>query len=559
MRMLLTLIKVNLRVALSISVLKHRFTKERKKLWEPIAALIGAVLGIGCLLFLFTVVAVVSFYIFRKNEQPATTVLAVSFLASQFFLLFFGIFHILSSFYFSKDLDLLVPLPLKPYQVMGSKFVTIIINEYIMSIPMVLPAVVVYGVGMEEGILYWLKAIVSILLVPVIPLVISSLIVILLMRFVNIKKSKDIIVVATSFAAILIGLGINFFLQRMMNRSQLYFDDINQIQNWLIETIGTRFPPSLWVTYGLAKHGLEGWGYFLLFVLVSAALFALLLWIGDKVFYAGMLSGEEGSRKRKALAFNNVKDKYIKVSSPLAALFWKEWKLLLRTPVFMMNGLAGIIMMPVMAVLTILAQSEGALASFMKLSLDPRNEIYVALIGFGLMVLASSMNIVSSTAISREGQSFWISKMIPVSPRMHIISKLLHGMVISFIGILVIGVLMAVFIKFSVLKLLVLFVLSSMGSMIIIILDLIIDIFSPKLDWTNPHEAVKTNLNGLFGIIVSMGYMFIMTIFASVLVLLEMSQGVVFAGLFIFEFFMLLPCITILFKLAEKRYMEIEV
>jgi ABC-2 type transport system permease protein len=149
--------------------------------------------------------------------------------------------------------------------------------------------------------------------------------------------------------------------------------------------------------------------------------------------------------------------------------------------------------------------------------------------------------------------------MIPVSPRKQIISKLLHGMAISTMGILVIGAFVVGLIGVSVLKLLVLIFLSSLASMTIAILDLIIDIFRPKLDWTNPHEAVKTNLNGLFGIIVSMGYMFFMTVFASAMVLFRMPQTVIFLGIFIFEVVVLLPCIIVLFKVAENRYKNIEI
>ncbi|HPD01380.1 MAG TPA: hypothetical protein PLA01_08535, partial [Acetivibrio sp.] len=396
------------------------------------------------------------------------------------------------------------------------------------------------------------------LLVPVIPLAISSLLVIVLMRFVNIKKTKDVIVVVASFLSIAIGMGVNFYVQRMINGGMDEYLDMSQIQNWVIEAVGSRFPPSLWVTYGLSKPGMEGWGYFLLFVLVSVALFTLLLWVGNRVFYKGILSGNERSGKKRRVSFENSMNKYIKVTSPLTALFWKEWKLLLRTPVFMINGLAGVVVMPVMTLISILGQNQESIGKFIEVAREPRNDIYVSLVGFGLMVLASSLNIVSSTAVSREGHSIWISKMIPVSPRMQIISKLIHSMSISMMGSLVIAGFMVALIRVSVLKVLFLIILSSLGSMTILILDLIIDIFRPKLDWTNPHEAVKTNLNGLFGIIVSMGFMLILTVFASAMVLLQLPQTVVFLGIFIFEAVMLLLSIIVLFKPAEKRYRNIE-
>lgn len=558
MRMLLKLIRLNLNIAFGISVLKYRFTKEKKKLWEPILVIISTVFGIGMLLFFFSIFMIGSFYIFKKNGQGEETILAVAFLGSQFFLLFFGIFHILSSFYFSKDMDFLVALPIKPYQILGSKFITIMVNEYLIALPLLIPALLIYGIGMGASLLYWLKGILCVLMVPVIPLALSSFLVILLMRFINIKRSKDMIVVMMSFIGLFFGIGTNFYVQKMMHGDDTYFDNIIQMQQWLIETIGRRFPPSIWATYGLSKQGLEGLGFFLLFIGVSLLLFTALLWTGNKVFYKGLMSGDEGLRKTKALSLEKDGDRHMKIQSPLAALFWREWKLLLRTPVFLMNGLAGIIMMPVMAVMTALIQEESSISKVVYYANDPQNSLYVGLGGLALMILASSMNIVSSTAVSREGQTFWISKVIPVSAKMQVMAKLIHGLAISVIGILIIGIIMAAVLKYPLVKLPLLVVLATMAALVIIVLDLIIDLIHPKLDWTNPHEAVKTNLNGLFGLIAAMLFMGFLSIVAVSMALMRLPEYSIYAVLFILNTIILIPGLILLNGMSERRYKSIE-
>lgn len=558
MRMLLKLIRLNLNVNFGISVLKYRFTKEKKKLWEPLLVIFSAAMGIGTLLFFFSIFMFGSFYMFRQNGQGEEIILAVSFLGAQFFLLFFGIFHILSAFYFSKDMDFLVALPIKPYQILGSKFITIMVNEYLIALPLMIPALFIYGFGMNAGVFYWLKGIICVLMVPVIPLAISSFLVILLMRFINIKRSKDVIVVVMSFVGLFVGLGINFYFQRMMNGEKANFDSIIQAQQWLIGTIGRRFPPSIWATYALSKQGLEALGYFLLFVAVSSLLFAVLLWTGNKVFYKGLLSGEDASRKTKVLSLEKDGDKYMKALSPLSALFWREWKLLLRTPVFMMNGLAGIIMMPVMAVMTAVVQEESSIDKVVSFAGNPQNTVFVGLGGLALMILASSMNIVSSTAVSREGQTFWISKVIPVSPKLQVMAKLIHGLVISFMGILIIGIIMAAVLKYPLIKLPILVILAIMGALVIIILDLIIDLIHPKLDWTNPHEAVKTNLNGLFGLIAAMLFMGVESVIAVSMVLMKLPEFSIYSALFMLDAVILVPGFITLTGLSGRRYKNIE-
>jgi len=121
MKVLLSLIKINLNVNFGISALKYRFTKEKKRLWEPVFALIGIIIGIGSLvafysLFLF------SLFVGGKSIGQPEIVLTIAFIATQLLVMIFGIFYIISSFYFSKDMNILVPLPIKPSQVLAAKF-----------------------------------------------------------------------------------------------------------------------------------------------------------------------------------------------------------------------------------------------------------------------------------------------------------------------------------------------------------------------------------------------------------------------------------------------------
>ena len=42
----------------------------------------------------------------------------------------FGIFYVISTFYFSSDVEMLLPLPLKPRQIVAAKFLVVTIYEY---------------------------------------------------------------------------------------------------------------------------------------------------------------------------------------------------------------------------------------------------------------------------------------------------------------------------------------------------------------------------------------------------------------------------------------------
>ena len=140
-------------------------------------------------------------------------------LAGQFLILVFGFYYVISSFYFSRDLDLLVPLPVTPTQVLLSKFTVILVNEYVTAAPLVLPMLIQYGLLAKAGPRYWIEAVLVYLLLPVIPLSIVALLAVGLMRAVNVGRKKDFLIVAGSLILMTAALGGQYWLSRSMGSS----------------------------------------------------------------------------------------------------------------------------------------------------------------------------------------------------------------------------------------------------------------------------------------------------------------------------------------------------
>lgn len=557
MRMLLKLTKIGLNVNFGISALKYRFFKEKKKLWEPILIGIAILLGFGSVIS-FLSFLMYAIFVGGKALNAPEMVIIVGFITGQLIVLVFGIFYMMGTFYFSKDMSILLPLPIKPYEVIGSKFAVVMVNEYLTLLPILLPAVIIYGAGTSQGLFYWIKALVLILTAPVIPLILGSLFVLILMRFINVRKSRDLLAVIGGFLGLLIAVGVNFFTQRIPDSNQqAFFKNFLANQSDLINSIGRKFPPSIWATNGLVRHDLEGLGFFLLFVLVSALLFLALLWLGNKIFYKSLLSGQEVTRKRKVLSKIEKDKRYGKVSSPLIALFQREWKIFFRTPIYVMNGLSGMIIGPVLLVMPFVTKSSASAPLFEYLK-NPRYSTVFTLAGLGLMLMTSGFSIVATTSISREGQTFWISKMIPVSPRIQILSKVLHCTAISLIGVLATGLVLIFLLEFSILRVVILLLLGIIGAFLLVIYSLMIDVLHPKLFWTNPQEAVKQNLNGLFGLLLTLLILVILAAFSAVLILIKANIWIILPALGIFILLLILPGYFGLLAMAESKYKSIE-
>ncbi len=558
MNRMLSLVKTQLNMNFGISALKYRFTKEKKKRWEPILIGVAILLGVGPLLAFYVLGMTGIFAVGVALNQPEI-VLTITFMLSQMVVLFFGMFYIIGNFYFSHDIETLVPLPLKPYEVVGSKFLVVMVNEYITVLPILLPPLFIYGIGTGQGLFYWLKGFLLILAAPVMPLILGAVFIMLLMRVVNLKRNKDLFAIIGGFAGVLLALGVNFFVQRIPKTAgQDYFQNLLESNMGMIREIGRRFPPSIWATRGLADNGLLGFGYFALFIGVSLLLFAALLWLGNLVFYKALLAGQEVSRKRKVPTAREAELLYQKVSSPVSAIIKREWKLLLRTPVYVINGLTGAFIGPFMLLVLLFAQGSSESMEISKAIGEPAYALYVALGGLAVMLFTSGMNLVASTSISREGKTLWILKMIPVSTREQVMAKFTQSFMVSVLGILTTALVLGFFIRLSLLRLLVIILLALLGSVPLVALNLLLDVFHPKLSWNSEQEAMKQNMNGGLGMLLSVLVMLLLAGAAIVLAVVQAAEWMVFAGIGLVSLVLGVLSMLLLFAVAEKKYKEYE-
>ncbi len=548
---------MQLNVNYSISALKYRFTREKKKRWEPI--LIGMVIVVSLLplLALYTALMLSVFSGGLMMGQPEM-VLATAFVMAQLVILIFGILYIMGTFYFSKDIMSVVPLPLKPYEIIGGKFIVVLVNEYLTSIPLLLPPIIIFGVGTSQGVLYWLKSLIIMVIAPVIPLAIASLLVILLMRVVNIARYKDLLVIVGGIVLIFASFMVSALMQNIPENTK----DIEQFfasQTSLVDMIGSRFPPAIWAAKGLSGGGLSGAEYFLLFLGVSAVLLVFMLWVANQVFYKALLAGQEVSRKRKVLTGTQIDKRLGRGTSPVLALLKREWKLMIRTPLYVLNGLVGSIAGPLMvAVLYFMRGSDPELAMMAESLKDPEVVPYVALGCLGLMLFTAGMNLVASTALSREGKTIWVAKMIPVTARQQVDAKFLCSYFVSAIGVLMTTLIMVVLLKLPILWAIGATIVGLIGSVPLAALNLLIDVFHPKLVWNSEQEAMKQNMNGGIGMLISFIVLLIMAAVAFGALLLGLPVTAAFAAVAVVSAILAAVSLFALHAVAEKKYREME-
>lgn len=557
MKTFLSLVKTLLNVNFSISAFKYKFRTGQKGKWESVA--IALSVGIGVLFMeIFYIMFMLGLFFAAKQINQPELVIAIAFIAGQILVLFFGVLLTMSSFYFSSDIKYLIALPLTPYQVIGAKFSVLLVNEYLLLIPILLPPFIIYGVGMESGVFYWVKALILILMSPAVPLLIDALFIVIIMRFINLRRSKDLLAIVGGLFGIVLSIGINFFIQNnAKNFNPQDFMAGLSAGDGLVKLIGSKFPPGIWAVYGLTKTGMIGLGYLFLYIALSVVLLLAFLGIANKVFYRSVIAGDEISRKGKKLDTLIGKGSTFKQSSPIKAIYQREWKLLFRTPVYVLNGLVGAFVGPI--ILLLMFWTGEGMDELYQLSQNASYALYFSMGGLALMLFTSGINIVPSTAVSREGSSIWISKILPLKPETQVLAKLFHGLAISALPIILIAVALPLIFEINLLRVLAITVIALVGSVTQISLGLLIDVLMPKLDWSNPQQAMKQNTNGLLGMLVSLLFMGVSALLVFVLIMLSSAEWIIYLVLFTFMIILGIISVKALCNVANKKFQSLEV
>ncbi|MDD8025117.1 MAG: hypothetical protein PHI34_01295 [Acidobacteriota bacterium] len=511
MKRLAVLVRTALRVNFCLSVLRPReLLKKRKDFW--MVPLIGlGLLGLIPVLIYFLKGLRWIFNLLAPLGQQAA-VLTFGLLAGQFLILVFGFYYVLSAFYFSRDLPLLVSLPVTPTQVLLSKFTVILVNEWVTAAPLVLPVLIQYGLLARSGPRYWIEAVFIYLLLPVIPLAVVALLAVGLMRVVNVGRKKDFLIVAGSLALLAAAMGGQFWLSRSMNGS---FDAQAVIRvfaapDGLVQKIGARFPPSVWATRALA-FGFRGEGPagLLLYLSLSLGLFAAILAAGKRFFYRGLIGLSERIGPRKELSRGDLERGVDGGLRPARAVFRRELRIMNRTPIFLLNGVLSALLLPIVFILMgkfdTGTGSDSARLLGGLISSKPMVAVFASAL---FLTMCASLNGTASSAFSREGAQFWMSKVIPVAPRIQVRGKFLHALAIAALGLAAAAAAGGFVFAIRPLYLAAALALAVPATFLLTAVGMMIDLARPLLVWTNPQKAIKQNFNVLLALFADAGILF---------------------------------------------------
>ena len=460
---------------------------------------------LACMLPTLGMIAVGFYYGFDMMQMidQAGYLMNIGFIATSVIIFLFSIFAIPSIYYFSKDIDHLLVLPLKPEVILTSKLTVCIFYEYIFTAAVLIPMYGAYIMQIGFSFLSFIAFVIIFLTLPIYPLVLSSILTMIVMRFVPFVNNRDRFNLFGGVIVVCVALALSFWLQTMKAQDmEVMLQALLSGNNSLMQFGTLLFPFVPAASIACYQGDMVQLLLYLGITLISLLVFLL---CGKLLYFKGAIGSSETSHSRHKFDAKQLRSSQHR--SVFRTYLAKEFKILFRTPVFFTNcALTAFIMPIVLSIAFITSLNEVNFRSFLTASMIahlPNVWAYVLVIGFMIGLFMGGLNMISSTSISREGTNAYFMKYIPVSPFTQIMAKVSCGIILSLISAWLMLIPMHILIDYPWYFDVLLIVASTLSVIIINLIGILVDMLRPKLVWEQETAAVKQNLNGAISMLLS--------------------------------------------------------
>ena len=423
--------------------------------------------------------------------QQEEIFLGLILLAIGVFVLIQTIFSAISLLYYSKDNEYILPLPIKPSQIVMAKTNVLLITEYFIVAIIGLIPLIIYGILTTANIFYYITMIITLLTFPVVPVLISSLLVLIVMSFAKFTKNRNRFQIIATIILLVVICVISFQTSDMEG-SQEELIEMATKANGLVEMIRNAFPTLGMAIEALANNSILN---LIALVLVTAILYLIYIAVGQKLFLRGAVGSlSSGKRTKKAI---NEKTAF-KKSSLAKTYIGKEFKTLIRNPIFFMQCVMPAILFPILVIVFTFAgmqTEQNTSITDVTQMITNKTSIYLGMAILMVIQFFSMFIYISATAISRDGQNAVFMKYIPVPLIKQIDYKVMPNIIMTTImGIISIGIAEYLF-RIPILYLVLITIAAISIGMLQSYLMIIVDLKKPKLEWNSEYAVVKQNMN----------------------------------------------------------------
>ena len=490
------------------------------------------------------------------------------FLVLSILILFQTILICTNIFYFSKDIEYILPLPVKSETLLFSKFISLISRIYISELLFAVIPLIIYGAKTGASFLFYIYLIIILVIFPIFLVIIVNLIMMFVMKISRFIKNKDlfqliittVLIVALSTVEYVLFNDIfanvnkqneieiveqDELLNRLINLNNIIKDSNNYflVINPSIEALQMANTSSFFQIMKIC-----------IIDLISLIIFLL---IGKITYLKDILKNTIYIFKKNNKR-TNLEKKCKKRNKEISYIF-KEFKKLIKNPMFLMQCIYPVIVVSIIIVaisimiipqIKLLMQKEEVRSQIGNISFD----LSIVYIVIGIIQFLFILTPISLTSISREGKTAFFLKYIPIKFDNQFLYKGIPQIVINTFPILVIiGIFhyAAPSIEFK--YLILIFILAYLLNIINSYTMLIIDLLNPKLKWDTEYALLKQNNNKIFQYVFSIASILLLIYENRLFEKMNLDLSMLLTGIIYLIILLLIFCII---KIKNKKLFE---
>ena len=393
---------------------------------------------------------------------------------------FGSVFNTYASLYDAKDNDLLLSLPVPVSSIIFTRLAGVYLMGLMYSAVVYIPAMIVFFMTAKPNVLQIAGSLLNGLMISFVVLILSCLLGWVVAWIARRLKNKSLITVIASVAFIAayyyVYFRANALITTILSNGELFAEKIR----------GAAYP-----LYLLGRAG-TGHGVSVLIFTAATALLCLLTYLLlAKSFFALAIGASKGTRAV-------YQEKKARVGTVSAAVFDREKRRFLTSPIYILNCSLGTLFMVIAGAAALI---KGDILRDLIDALGGVSDIFAMIVG-GVLCMLISMNDITAPSVSMEGKTLWIMQSLPVNPWTVLKAKLKLHMLVTVPSALFCAVCVVIVLRPSLLAAVSLILLSILFTALNAAFGLAINLKLPNLHWTNEAAAVKQGANvfiSLFG------------------------------------------------------------
>ena len=499
------------------------------------------------------VIGVIGFYSFKIIDFLNDIGQGILFLKVYFYILaivfmFQAILVCCNIFFFSKDLEYILPLPIKPTELLIAKFNNVLSIIYSMEGIFLLVPLVIYGIVCIKSISYYCIVLLVLMIFPIFLITIINILMLVIIQLTKFIKNKEVL-------QILIVIILSFILTFAETHlfTSIFNTDIGNIEvlNNKFDKLNNYFIVINPCINLLTNIQIANICYQLIrLILINSIAIGIFLTLGKKVYLKNLLKNITYINKKK-ITNKVVKNRY-KKNKKRKAYIKNEFRKIMKNPTFFNQCIFQYIFVLIIFLLIINLLFPTLLDNF-------ETETYISQLGIdnftlqcicivlGIMQILFTLSNIAITAISRDGSDAILIKYIPISLYKQFIWKSVPQVLLNMVVIVGIVTVISINIhNISIIYYILGIIIAILLNLINSFLMLIIDLNNPNLNWTLETAALKDNKNKTYQYVITIVNILMLIYFTKVL----KDINIVVSILIIIAFY---TSVLILLKIYVKK------